>query len=127
MTGRIHATSGNVNGGWPLATITSITPASAKPGDTFTLTINGTNLQRVSDAKFRLAGVMMGGGMMGRGSPTYGEDPNITATNVQANAPGTQVTASFNVLAAAVIGTRQIQVTTNHGMVMGGMQTFAVQ
>ncbi len=128
ITARISATSGTTNARWSLATITSISPTSAARGASFTLTINGSNLQSVTDVEFRLAGVMAGG-TMGGGNPTYGEDPNIKVTNVSANSAGTQVTATVQILSSAVAGTRQIRIDTDHGSMMGGLgvTTFTVQ
>jgi hypothetical protein len=65
----------------------------------------------------------MSGGMMG-GGPGGGmgqQDPNIAVSNVQVNTAGTQITASVQILTAAVAGTRQIRVETNYAEVMGMM------
>jgi YVTN family beta-propeller protein len=120
LTGRINATSGNTSGTWTLPSITSITPNSAKIGSSFTLTINGSNFQGISDVEFRGSGSGMGGGMMGGGS---GDDPNIKVSNININAAGTQVTASVQILSTATAGTRQVLLGTNHGGMMGAINS----
>ena len=120
ITGRINATSGSTNGGWTLPTIASITPNTAKVGSSFTLTINGSNFQGITDVEFLGSGSGMGGGMMG-GGPTAGEDPNIKVSNLNVNANGTQVTASVQILSTAATGTRHVRLGTNHGGMMGAI------
>ncbi len=122
VTDRINATSGSTTGSWTLPTITSITPNTGKAGVSFTLTINGSNLQGITDVEFRGTGSGMGGGMMGGGMAT-GDDPNIKVTNISANTAGTKVTASVQILSAATPGTRQIRLGTNHGDMMGPMSS----
>ena len=127
VTDRINATSGSADGNWKLPAITVITPISGKIGSSFLLTINGSNFQGVHDVEFRasgsgIGGGMMGGGMMGGGMAT-GDDPNIKATNINVNAAGTQVTASIQILSTATAGTRQIRLGTNHGEMMGPMNS----
>jgi hypothetical protein len=122
VTGRINATSGTSSGNWILPAVASITPNTAKIGSSFTLTIGGSNLQGVNDLGFRAFGTGMGGGMMGGGS-TAGDDPNIKVTNVSANAAGTQITASVQILPAATAGTRQIRLGTSHGDMMGPLNS----
>ena len=119
---RINAASGSTNGSWMLSTIASIAPNTAKTGSSFTLAINGTNLQGITEIEFRAAGHGMGGGMMGGGMGT-GDDPNIKVTNIKVNAAGTQATASVQILPAATAGTRQIRLGTNHGDMMGPMNS----
>ena len=118
VTDRINATSGSASGSWTLPAITSITPNTAKIGSSFPLTINGSNFQGITDVEFRASGSGMGGGMMGGGMAT-GDDPNIKVTNVNVNTAGTQVTASVQILPTATAGTRQIRLETNHGEMMG--------
>jgi hypothetical protein len=63
----------------------------------------------------------MGGGVMGGGPGTGQADTNIKISNIQTNAAGTQITASVQILPAAVAGTRQIRLQTSYGMVTGMM------
>jgi hypothetical protein len=56
---------------------------------------------------------MMGGGM------AAGDDPNIKVTNIKVNTAGTQVTASVQILSTAAAGARQIRLGTDHGDMMG--------
>ena len=123
ITGRINATSGSTSGSWTLPTIASITPNTAKIGSSFTLTINGSNFQGITDVEFRASGSGMGGGMMGGGMRTSGDDPNIKVSDINVNAAGTQVTASVQILSTAAAGTRQIRLGTNHGGMMGPMNS----
>jgi len=129
---RIDATSGSTSGSWTLPAIASITPNTAKIGSSFTLTINGSNLQGITDVQFRagesgVGGGMMGGGMAG-GGIAAGDDQNIKVTNINVNTAGTQVTASVQILSTATAGNRQIGLGTNHGDMMGAMNstTFIV-
>lgn len=121
VTSRINATSGSTNGSWTLPTIASITPNTAKIGSNFTLTINGSNFQGITDVEFPGSGSGMGG-MMG-GGPTAGGDPNIKVTNINVNPSGSQITASVQVLSTATAGTRQIRLGTNHGGMIGAMNS----
>ncbi len=118
VTDRINATSGNAGGSWTLPAITSITPNTAKIGSSFPMIINGSNLQGINDVEFRASGSGMGGGMMGGGMATS-DDPNIKVTKINVNTAGTQVTASVQILSTATAGTRQIRLGTNHGDMMG--------
>jgi hypothetical protein len=122
VTDRINATSGSTSGSWTLPAITSITPNTAKAGSSFTLTVNGSNFQGVTDVEFRESGSGMGGGMMG-GGMAPGDDPNIKVTNMNVNTAGTQITASVQILSTATAGTRQIRLGTNHGDMMGAMNS----
>ena len=119
---RMNATNGSASGSWTLPTIASITPNTAKTGSSFSLTINGSNFQGITDVEFRAAGPGMGGGMMPGGMAT-GDDPNIKVTNLSVNAAGTQATASVQVLRAATAGIRQIRLGTDHGEMMGSMNS----
>jgi YVTN family beta-propeller protein len=123
VTGRINATSGTASGNWILPSIASLTPNTAKIGSSFTLTISGSNLQGVTGLGFRAFGTGMGGGMMGGGGSSASDDPNIQVTNVSANAAGTQITASVQILPAATAGTRQIRLGTSHGDMMGPLNS----
>ncbi|MDR3701409.1 MAG: hypothetical protein P4L56_17305 [Candidatus Sulfopaludibacter sp.] len=123
VTGRINATSGTASGNWVLPAVASITPNTAKIGSSFTLTIGGSNLQGVTGLGFRAFGTGMGGGMMGGGGSTAGDDPNIKVTNFSVNANGTQITASVQILPSATAGTRQIRLGTSHGDMMGPLNS----
>ena len=124
---RINVTSGSTNGKWVLPSIASVTPLTARIGSSFTLTIGGSNFRGITDVEFRAAGpgsggVVMGGGMMGGGMPT-GDDSTIRVTNVNVNAAGTQVTASVQILPTATPGARQIRLGTDHGEMMGSLNS----
>ena len=122
LTDRINATSGSTSGSWTLPSIVSITPNNARIGTAFTLTISGSNFQGITDVEFLVSGSGMGGGMMG-GGMTSGDDPNIKVTNININAAGTQVTASVQIMSTAAAGTRQIRLGTNHGGMMGAINS----
>ena len=124
IAARINAGDGDRSGNWTLPAITSVAPNTAKAGDSFTLTLTGSNLQSVTDVEFRLMGAGMGGGMMGGG-----DDPTIKVTNVRVDSAGTQITASVQVLATAAAGSRQIRLVTDQTSYMaqmGGSVTFTV-
>jgi uncharacterized protein (TIGR03437 family) len=117
---RINAVETSKQGRWILPVVFSINPTSGQAGSPpFTLTITGANLQFVKDLEFHLLGGMMGGGMMGGGPG--GEDPYIKVSNVQIDAAGTRLTATVQVLAAAVAGPRVIRLETDRGEIMGPM------
>ena len=103
--------------------ISSVAPNSASAGTTFTLTLTGSGFVGIQDIEFVLAGNAMGGGMMGGGSGAGSgqADTNVKVSNIQANSAGTQITATVQILAAAVIGTRQLRLQTSYGTVMGMM------
>ncbi len=126
LTGRINATSGSTSGSWTLPTIASIAPNTATIGSGFTLTINGSNFQGITDVEFRASGSGMGGGMMGGGmggGTASGNDPNIQVSNINVNAAGTQITVSVQILSTAAAGTRQVRLGTNHGGMMGAINS----
>ena len=120
---RLNAADSERQDNWILPLIASITPNTATAGSSFTLAITGANLQAVQDIEFHLAGVGMGGGMMGGGpgQGMGGEDANIKVSNIQVGADGTRVTASVQILSSAVAGTRQIRLETDRGEIMGMM------
>lgn len=96
LTGRINATSGSTSGSWTLPTVASIAPNTAAIGSSFTLTIDGSNLQGITGVEFLIGGSGTGGDMMD-GGPTTGEDPQE------------------QILSTAAAGTRQVRLGTNHG------------
>jgi uncharacterized protein (TIGR03437 family) len=124
VTDRINATSGSTSGHWTIPAITSVTPTTAKIGSMFTLTLNGANFQGVTDVQFRAAGAGMGRPSMGGGGMASGDDPTIKVTSVKVNATATQITASVQILAAAAPGLRQIRLGTDHGDMMGQMNSI---
>lgn len=84
-----------INSSSPAPTIGSISPTKKARGDTFTLTVNGTNLSQTSAVNF---------------SPSTG----ITVSNI-VNVSSTQVTATVSISAGAATGVRQVSVTTPNG------------
>jgi uncharacterized protein (TIGR03437 family) len=84
--------------------VQTLSPASAKAGTTFTLTITGTNLTGATDVSFSANG---------QGKDDSGKD--FTVKNVTANAAGTQVSASVTIAASAKPGARVVQVKTPNG------------
>lgn len=120
---RINAGDTERQGQFTMPLISSFAPASAPAGSTFTLTITGSGLQGVQGIEF----VPPGGGMMGGGAGAgLGQaDTNIKVIGVQANADGTQVTASVQILSGAASGIRQIRLQTSYGSVMGMMTNTA--
>jgi uncharacterized protein (TIGR03437 family) len=123
ITARIDAGSTERQGQFTMPFLSSISPLSAAPGNSFTLTITGSGFQGVEGIEFTLTGTGAGGGMMGggMGSGMGQEDANIKVSNVQVNSVGTQITASVQILAGATSGTRQIRLETNYGEIMGMM------
>jgi uncharacterized protein (TIGR03437 family) len=99
--------------------ITSINPASATAGSSFTLTITGTNLIGVSAVMFIDPSSVpeQGHGKAGGNghAPMGTQDPNITVTNIQVNAAGTQVTVSVTIAAAEGKCQRLVLVVTPNG------------
>ncbi len=120
---RINGGDTERQGQFTMPLISAITPSSASAGSTLTLTITGSGFQGIQGVEFILAGNGMGGGMMGGGSGSaLGQaDTNIKVSNVQANSAGTQITASVQILPAAVVGARQVRLPTSNGTVMGVM------
>ena len=101
--------------------ITSLTPATAKAGASFSLTIKGTNLTGATEVAFLDPSNLPGNGN-GRGSGNSGghgpagqKDPAFTTTNIQVNADGTQVTVSVQLAAAANAGDRVVRVAAANG------------
>ncbi len=122
ITMRMNAVSTERVGTFVMPLISSISPSSAAPGSTFTLTITGVNLQNVSGIEFDLGnaigGGMMGGGMMGGGGASSGnQDANIQVSNFQASSTGTTITATVKILSAATAGVRQIRLQTGYGVI----------
>ncbi|MFY9558418.1 MAG: RHS repeat domain-containing protein [Blastocatellia bacterium] len=96
--------------------VSSILPASLARSVTVTVTINGENLAGASALRFITASGSI--------------DTAIAASNVVANAEGTQVTAAVTVSSAAATGIRVIVVTASSGTtlaVQGGANTITIQ
>jgi len=81
--------------------VNSITPSSAAVGAIdLLITISGTGLSGASALNFLLNGT---------------SDTTITATNITANAEGTQVTANLTISGTATTGLRVVRVTGSNG------------
>jgi YVTN family beta-propeller protein len=120
---RINAGDTERQGQVPMPLISSISPSSASAGSTFALFVTGSGFQGIQGIEFVLAETGAGGGMMGGGPGTdIGQvDTNIKVSNIQANAAGTQISASVQVLPAAAVGARQIRLQTSNGTIIGMM------
>ena len=113
--------------------ITSISPASAKAGTTFTLTITGTNLSGAAAILFQdpasLPGNGKGEGNPGRDHGPFGAtDSAITSTGITSTA--TQVKAQVTIAAGHSPGTRVVRVMTPNGtssLVASPADSFLVQ
>jgi uncharacterized protein (TIGR03437 family) len=86
--------------------VQSLSPASARAGTTFTLTIAGVNLTGATDVTFSSNN--------GEGDDT-GKGGDFTVKNVTASADGKQVTASVTIAASAKPGARTVLVKTPNG------------
>jgi uncharacterized protein (TIGR03437 family) len=78
-----------------------INPASAAAGSTFKITVTGTNLNGVTNLFFVNPATVSGHGPTENG--VYGNgvaDSHLTATNIQVNAAGSQLTATITVAAS---------------------------
>lgn len=119
-------------------TITSLSQTSASSGSTFTLTINGTNLQNADNVFFVDPATLPGHGNghipgesneMGHG-PFGVHDTNITATNIQANPMGTQLTVTITISASEPGNVqRVVRVETPNGdtsFVASSVNTFQI-
>jgi YVTN family beta-propeller protein len=103
--------------------ITSISQNVASRPSTFTLTINGTNLQGADDVFFvdpsTLPGKSGSHSHGDSGEPGHGpfgaRDTNITATNIQVNGAGTQLTATITISKKASAGQRVVRVEALNG------------
>lgn len=121
IVARIDAGSTERQGQFTMPLVSSMSPTSAAPGSSLTLTITGSGFQGVQGIEFTLTAAGAGGGMMGggMGGGMGQEDANIKVSNVQVNSAGTQITASVQILAGAPSGARQIRLETNYGEMMG--------
>jgi YVTN family beta-propeller protein len=100
-------------------TIASISPMSVNAGSTFDLNITGTNLTGATDVMFIDPATLAGNGHAHEGKDGHGpagtRDPNITVSNIEVNATGTQLTASVTNAAADTKGQRLVRVQTPNG------------
>ena len=98
--------------------ITALLPALGKVNSTLVVTIAGKNLQGASGLVFvvpsRFPGKSEDHGK-GRGLVKQAQDTAITASNIQVNAAGTQITATVVVSREAATGARVIFVSTPNG------------
>ena len=132
---------GDRNGAPNLPVVTSISPAAAKAGTTFTLTVNGKNLNGATEVIFVVQSEKGNGNGKGDGngngngkgrgnSSSSTRDTAFTVTNVSANAAGTQVTVTVAIAANAAPGTRVVRVLTANGDSTSSISTantFTVQ
>ncbi|MGH9833305.1 MAG: IPT/TIG domain-containing protein [Blastocatellia bacterium] len=95
--GRINTAVSAVKGPY----ISSIAPASLARGATATITITGQDLAGATEVRFLL--------------PSGQPDTSITASSIQVNAAGTQLTAAATVAAAAAVDDRIVTVTATAG------------
>jgi uncharacterized protein (TIGR03437 family) len=120
ITGRIDAgETSRQDGKWPLPVVTAVSPTTVSVGGTASMVLTGSNLQGVKGLEFHLMA-------MNPGKGKNGEDTNIQVSNLKVNAAGTEVTATVQVLAAAVPGVRQIRLDTERGEVPVGSVQFTV-
>jgi uncharacterized protein (TIGR03437 family) len=137
IVGRINAVRSNSQGddngddhsdhdGAPstLPAIVLISPATGHAGAGFTITITGTNLTAASNVQFVNPLNVHGK------SQNAMADSAFTASNIQVNAAGTQVTATISIAASATAGPRIVRVVTPTGsssLVVSSVDTFTVQ
>ena len=109
-----------------LPAIQSLTPASARAGTTFTITITGTNLSNSSGIVFD---ELRGNDKGDNGNDKNKADSAFTVTKLQAAAGGTQLTATVAIGNAAQAGPRVVRITTANGESSGKVvvgNTFTV-
>jgi hypothetical protein len=92
-----------------LPSITSVSPLTGKANTTFTMTIAGANLTGATNVLFVSAANIHGD------SKTSNGDTAFTASSIQVNAAGTQLTATITVSATATAGPRLVRVVTPNG------------
>lgn len=80
--------------------LTGLTPPSGVQGASLPLTVTGTNLTGATALTFLRNGAA---------------DPDLTATNLSVNAPGTELTATLTIAPTAALGDRVATVTTPAG------------
>lgn len=115
MGPRMGGTGGTPGPAYGMPLVTSVSPKSAKPGTTFTLTVSGSNLSGVNNVDF----AFMGPSGMGPGQGPR-DDTGITSSSIQVNSSGTQLTAVVSISSSATPGTRVIHLDTPNGDVMMG-------
>jgi len=99
--------------------LTSIAPVDSKASLTLTMTIVGTRLDGATDVIFFPPASMMGNGNgNGKGNgkqKSQDRDTKFTASNIQVNAGGTQLTATVKIDTGATTGPRLVRVMTPNG------------
>lgn len=94
--------------------IASLSPASAKAGVTFALTVNGSNLTGATSLTFTEP--VPGFRSRGKGNdPARGRDAGFTVTNIVVNSAGTQLTAQIQIAAGTAAGPRIVRVLSPNG------------
>ncbi len=113
--------------------LSSIAPASSKASVTLTMTMVGTRLDGATDVIFFPPPTTMGNGNgngNGHGKQKPGDrDSKFTASNIQVNSAGTQLSVTVKIDASAAIGPRLVRVLTPNGestMMLSTANTFTV-
>jgi hypothetical protein len=107
------------DGAHNLPIVSSASPVNGKAATSFTLTIAGTNLTGASNVVFTKPGGSGDEQPDGESNDDRVADPAFTATKIQVNAGGTQLTATVSIAAAASPGVRIIRVVTPNGQSSG--------
>jgi uncharacterized protein (TIGR03437 family) len=106
--------------GGNLPVISTVSPASAKPGASFVLTVNGTNLIGATDLIFVDPEEFPGHGHgkakgHDKNHPLTGRDSGFTVSNLVVNAAGTVLTALVQVAPGHAKAERVVRVLTPNG------------
>jgi len=150
VVGRINAVRSELEGGPSVhddhldretagnePTITSMLPNAGNRGATFTLTINGTNLQGADDVFFvdpaTLPSNANAHGAVAADEHGHGpfgaRDPNVTASNILVNGAGTQLTATIKIATGGGSRQRVVRVEALNGdtsFVASSINTFQI-
>lgn len=84
--------------------ISSISPKTGAQGSNLLMALNGSGFSGASSIAFYRNGAI---------------DTEITASNIQVNAEGTQITADINISSTAVVGTRLLKIVSSYGTSQG--------
>ena len=113
--------------------LTLITPPSSKASVSITMTIVGTHLDGATDVIFFPPPTNMGNGNgngNGHGKQKSSDrDSKFTASNIQVNSGGTQLSATVKIDSGATTGPRLVRVMTPNGettMMLSTANTFTV-
>lgn len=110
-----HSDRGNAANG---PVVTSVSPSTTTPTNTFAITIKGSRLTGATDVLFVDPSTLPGGGSHGNGGQNKGpfasSDSAFSASNIQISADGATLTATIKVTAAAT-GTRVVRIETPNG------------